>query len=235
MASRVAIDFIGRCSEIRLSQSCTHSYLDRNLRPMNPNNLVIVDVETSGLNPFLHQVLAIGLCPLGGQVEPSTVYVKHETINWSARAKEYFPLYQTDWERYALAPAKAAAEVERFFSSVSSSRPVQLVGHNIGFDLGFLKQLAFLSGKDELTGASHRVLDTYTMLFLLHEKGLIPSSALTSDGAFRYFGIRISETQRHTALGDALATRDLFRAIFDKFDPTFGGHLSDEHRAVAGR
>ena len=132
-------------------------------------------------------------------------------------------------------PRKPLQKLKEFSQASHPLVRFQLVGHNIGFDLGFLKQLAFLSGKDELTGASHRVLDTYTMLFLLHEKGLIPSSALTSDGAFRYFGIRISETQRHTALGDALATRDLFRAIFDKFDPTFGGHLSDEHRAVAGR
>ena len=44
-------------------------------------------------------------------------------------------------------------------------------------------------------------------------RGLVPDAALTSDGAFKHFGIRVDEPQRHTALGDAITTRELARAI----------------------
>ena len=202
---------------------------------MTPNNIVVVDVETSGLNPYQHQLLAVGLCPLWGLVEPTTIFVKHTGITWSPRAKDYFSGYQVEWEQRAVAPARACADVEGYFVRVSPTRPVQLVGHNIGFDVGFLKQLAFLAGKDELAGASHRFLDTYTMLYLLSSKGLIPNSALTSDGAFKHFGIRINDSQRHTAIGDALATRELVRVLLERFDNALGNPLSPEQRAFGGR
>jgi DNA polymerase-3 subunit epsilon len=53
------------------------------------------------------------------------------------------------------------------------------------------------------------------MLYLLYLKGILPSSALSSDGAFGYFGIKVPEGDRHTALGDALATRELVLRLFD--------------------
>ena len=140
---------------------------------MNPSNLVAVDVETSGLNPFTHQLLAVGLCPFRNSVAPTTIYVRHNKIAWSPQASRFFERYQADWEREAVEPAKAIKRIEAFFANVSANRPAQLVGHNVAFDLGFLKQLASQGGKDELEGVSHRTLDTHTMLFLLNQLGLI--------------------------------------------------------------
>jgi DNA polymerase-3 subunit epsilon len=188
---------------------------------MNTSNLVAVDVETSGLSPFKHQLLAVGLCPFQDVIDPITVYVRHTTVNWTDNAKRYFSKYQYAWEREALEPPIACAKIEAFFRRVSPNRPVQLLGHNIGFDSGFLRQLANQSGKDELVGASHRTIDTHTMLFLLNRSGLVPDSAMKSDGAFEYFGIKVEDSDRHTASGDAIATRDLALAIFALFDKEF--------------
>jgi DNA polymerase-3 subunit epsilon len=202
---------------------------------MPPSNVVVIDVETSGLNPFQHQLLAVGLCPLWGPEEATTIFIKHPSITWTPAAKEYFHKYQSEWEHRAISPTRACREIEAYFSRVSANRPVQLVGHNIAFDVSFLKQLAFLAGKDELVGASHRVLDTYTMLFLLNQKGLIPSSALTSDGAFKHFGIRVNEAQRHTAMGDALATRELVQALLERFEKVLSVQLPAEQWAIGRR
>ena len=188
---------------------------------MNPSNLVAVDVETSGLNPFTHQLLAVGLCPFRNSVAPTTIYVRHNKIAWSPQASRFFERYQADWEREAVEPAKAIKRIEAFFANVSANRPAQLVGHNVAFDLGFLKQLASQGGKDELEGVSHRTLDTHTMLFLLNQLGLIPSAAMTSDGALKHFGVVVDDSKRHTALGDAIATRQLLQAIFELFGQVF--------------
>jgi hypothetical protein len=75
--------------------------------------------------------------------------------------------------------------------------------------MAFLAKLAALAGQEGFAGLSHRSVDTHTLLFLLCLMGDIPSSALTSDGAFDYFGIRVPDEIRHTALGDALATSKL--------------------------
>ncbi|MHB8160616.1 MAG: 3'-5' exonuclease [Thermoleophilia bacterium] len=179
------------------------------------SNLVIIDIETSGVNPFRHDPLAIGLVPLTEGVSPLVVYIRPETIKWSEEAKENFAKFETEWNTNALKPVDACTKIERYLSHVSNQGSVTTIGHNIGFDVAFLRKIAFLAGKDEISFMSHRVLDTHTMLYLLFLKGEIPSSALNSDGAFKFFGINIPDERRHTALGDALATRELVLKLLD--------------------
>jgi DNA polymerase III epsilon subunit-like protein len=174
---------------------------------------VVVDVETSGVNPFIHDVLAVGLVPLASEIEPCTVYVRPSEVKWSAYARANFAKYAQVWETEAVAPSVACAMIESYFARIGRGEKVTLIGHNIGFDLAFLRKLAFLAGKDEIAGASHRALDTHTILYLLHLGGQIPADAVTSDGAFRHFEINVPERLRHTAIGDAVATRDLFQKL----------------------
>ena len=103
-------------------------------------------------------------------------------------------------------------------SKPSLETRLTVVGHNVGFDVAFLRQLAFQAGLNEVPLISHRVIDTHTMLYLLHLSGVIPEDALSSDGAFRHFEIGPQAFARHTALGDALATRELFMRVLELWD-----------------
>ena len=64
---------------------------------------------------------------------------------------------------------------------------------------------------------SHRSIDTHTLLWTLASLGMVPPSACSSDGAFGHYKVSPPKELRHTALGDALATRDLLEAILDDF------------------
>lgn len=171
--------------------------------------VVVVDVETSGVNPFRHEVLAVALVPLLGEAAPLEIYVRTQAIEWNARAREIFRSYERRWAVRAVEPAVACERIERYLADTFAGRPVTPIGHNIGFDVAFLRKLAFLGGRDQLKHLSHRGIDTHTLLYLLYLKGKIPEAALTSDGAFRKFGVNLPSTERHTALGDALATKQL--------------------------
>ena len=184
---------------------------------MNPRskNLLVVDVETTGTNPFRHNVMAIACVPFAGDIPTLELYVAHEKVVWSEYAKKQFDRYALKWETNAISAGNACAVIEQYLSLYYPGESVTLVGHNIGFDMAFLRKLAFEGGRDELAGISHRTVDTHTMLYVLYEQGKLPSSALTSDGAFRHFGIRIRESERHTALGDAFATKTLASKLFE--------------------
>lgn len=179
--------------------------------------LLVLDLETSGVNPFRHQVLSVGMVPLNGNEQPKVVYVRPKEICWTEYAQEHFAKYAAEWEAKAVPPTQACVEIERYLVDRFPHTAVTPVGHNVGFDVAFLRQLAFDGSRDQLAGLSHRAIDTHTLLYLLFHGGLIPSSALTSDGAFRHFGITVPKPLRHTALGDVVATRDLVRALLKRF------------------
>jgi DNA polymerase-3 subunit epsilon len=183
--------------------------------------LVVVDVETSGLNPFRHELLSVTFVPFAADVEPLEVYVKADSIEWSPYARKIFDKYSEDWMLKSTSPDIACEKIEHYLRKVFLGEKATPVGHNVGFDMSFLKRLAFLGGREEIDGLSHRAIDTHTLLYLLCLKGEIPSSALNSDGAFKYFGIQVPEHLRHTATGDAVATKHLVSRLFEEF----GVHL----------
>jgi DNA polymerase-3 subunit epsilon len=191
------------------------------------DDLIVIDVETSGVNPFRHQLLSVALSPFDESLQSEVVYIRHEKIEWTPFALQNFSKFAADWERSAMSPESACEAIERYLRRLFPDRAAVAVGHNIGFDIAFLRQLAFLGGRDELEGLSHRSLDTHTMLYLLSAAGRIPASALTSDGAFEHFNIEINERDRHTAPGDVVATRDLLRKLLESFNAGVGAFYDD--------
>jgi DNA polymerase III epsilon subunit-like protein len=185
----------------------------RKMVDLSNRPIVVVDLETSGVNPFRHEVLAVGLAPLDRGLPPLSVYVRPERIQWTEYAERNFERFSGEWNAESISPAEACVSIERYLAEVFSGKPVTPLGHNVGFDLAFLRKLAFLGGRDQLAGLSHRAIDTHTLLYMLASKGQIPHDAATSDGAFRHFGIAVDG--RHTAIGDAIATRDLVYRLLE--------------------
>lgn len=180
---------------------------------LNTKDLVVIDVETSGVNLFRHALLSVALVPFDDELPPQVVYVRPSAIEWSEFARKNFERFAFDWDAQALPPEQACLVIENYLSNLFPGRAVTPVGHNVAFDLGFLKKLAFLGNRDEIAGLSHRAVDTHTLLYLLALRGKVPDAATKSDGAFNHYGITFAEGSRHTALGDAQATKELLRLI----------------------
>lgn len=185
------------------------------MNQLNHENLVAIDLETSGINPFKHDVLSIALVPIDEKLPPKTLYIRHNSIEWSSFAYSNFLRFSSTWEENCIDPNQACEEIENYLRRTFHGNIATPIGHNIGFDVAFLRRLAFQAGRDQLAGLSHRALDTHTMLFVLNYQKKIPKEALSSDGAFSYFNIDIQEKHRHTAIGDAEATRTLFKLMLN--------------------
>jgi DNA polymerase III epsilon subunit-like protein len=181
----------------------------------DPKTLLALDVETTGSDPAIHQILAASVVPIWDPETSCTVLVRHDALTWSETGARYFRAYRHEWERNAVTSEAAASALSTYLASLDAHGELLFVGHNVGFDLSFLKQI--FRGQD-IPRVSHRSIDTHTMLRVLAWLGRIPESACTSSGAFEYFGVGPAPRGRHTSLGDALATRQLFLKLVSEYD-----------------
>jgi DNA polymerase III epsilon subunit-like protein len=179
-------------------------------------NLVVVDTETTGENPFIHEILSAAFLPIALE-ERLEVHVKvNDNASWTSYGRDLFSNFEEQWTADAVDAAEAVRRIEEFIQDNFQGEEINLVGHNVAFDRFFLARLASRAGATSIRGISHRTIDTYSLLTILQLLGRIPKSATSSSGAFSYFGIEVPKSQRHTAMGDAVATKQLFLRVLNE-------------------
>ena len=180
------------------------------------DQILVIDTETGGLNPQEHSLLSLGMTSWCGQ-HAQEFFVLEDQLVTNPRSMEINRI-DLDWLRvHGKSPQDTCEHIDAFINRIPQ-RPLILAGHNISFDLAFLRRLYRLAERPLPKAFSHRSIDTHSLLWLLAQRGDIPMSACTSDGAFAHFDIEIPEEQRHTALADAIATHELLQKILRLFE-----------------
>jgi len=156
---------------------------------------VALDIETTGLKADREAIIEIGAVKFRG----AEVLESWETLVNPGR-----PLPRKIQQLTGIVPDQLAAApllpavAGRLYTFVKDH---PLVGHNIAFDLGFLRE--------HNIPLSNPTLDTFDLASLL-----MPYAARYNLGALASdLGIHFPE--QHRALPDALATKDLFLSLFD--------------------
>jgi len=176
------------------------------------NRLLFIDTETGGLDPQKHSLLTIGIVVWDKKLgelfsDEYAVYSDKYIVTKSALRINHFN--EEDHRRKAIAPKEIVCKFheikENYFQEFST---IPLAGHNTTFDIQFLKQLFVACGRSFEKLFSHRIVDTYSVIKFLVDCGYIPNTINSSAKAFEYF--RISVNGRHTAIGDARATMQLY-------------------------
>jgi DNA polymerase-3 subunit epsilon len=170
--------------------------------------LVVIDTETGGLDPSEHSILSLAAVVwVDGAIEGKFQVVVHEpNMSVTLEALRINGFTKEILETEGVSPVTAAHDLR--------SR-VTLAGHNVGFDLGFLKRLYRLAGmstKEYESRFSHRALCTQTLALALEAAGRCDFKSTGLNGLCEYFGIAIREggaRGRHDALEDATATAKL--------------------------
>lgn len=178
--------------------------------------LLFVDTETGGLDPARHSLLSLGMVvwengKIGDAVE---VLVNDGKLSATAEALSVNGIDLERHRQQALSPSQAMEQLLRFINrQFPRQRKITLAGHNVQFDINFLTR--FFSGNktDFSSYFSHRMIDTSSILHYLYLAGRLKHRAISSDKAFALFEIRVE--RRHTALGDAIATAQLFTKLVD--------------------
>lgn len=166
-------------------------------------NLVFVDIETTGLNPELHEITEIGALV----VEPKNFRIVKE---YSAKVRpekigsaDPEALELTGYSEKSWREARSLDEVLREFNEISPGGI--LIGYNFTFDWSFLER-AFLKCKITPNFDYHRI----DVMSIAYFKILDDPEAkeLRLSRMCERFGIR--RGREHSALEDARATYKLF-------------------------
>ena len=182
---------------------------------------VVVDCETTGLDPRRDRIVSIGAVRTHG----ARIYA-HANLDTLIDPATAIPRTSTAIHGIDNAMVEGAPEIGAglgYLERVSGNCVV--IGHNIGFDLAILAAESRRCGKSWSTPF---FLDTGHLVAVL-EPDL---HSLDLDAVCRHFGVAVGG--RHTALGDALSAAELFTRILPLLEDQGVVTLGDA-LAFAGR
>ncbi len=189
---------------------------------MNNKRILFVDTETGGLNPNKHSLLSIGLTVWENKriVETKELFIKHETFNITPQAIAINKINLVELTNISSDPKVVLDEIIQFLNrNFGDDMPVTIAGHNINFDVSFIKVFFSNHNVDFNKYFCHRFIDTASILKYLYYSGTIEEDLSSSDKALKYFNIEVNK--RHSALGDAIGTAELFSRLVELIEPKY--------------
>jgi len=134
----------------------------------------------------------------------------HQALTWSTDAERVHGVKIAD-TRNSPIPSHVADSLIEFikthtrYDDLNTNR-IMLCGHNPSFDAYFTRQLLFLGGKERSIRMHHRMIDTFSLGYVMY--GIKSSNELFK---------KISSTSReiHTAIADARLTLEALRHMYN--------------------
>lgn len=178
--------------------------------------IVALDTETSGLDPFKHSLISFALVPVESGHSHLMRYLKTGlTTQWDPWAYDNFRKDIENYNAHAVTCDVAYEAMRDYIVAELKVAEIIVVGHNIGFDIAFMKQLAHRANK-QFGGIHYRSIDTFVLMHDLYMRGHVGPESLSLSGACKFFNVELSEAAKHTALGDATATMELYKKIAER-------------------
>lgn len=176
--------------------------------------LLFIDTETGGLDPEKHSLLSVGFVvwdSILGECYSAEYRLKSENYSITRTAQKINKLTESDFfdainQKELIQKFEEIKEI--YFPDYAA---IPLAGHNTQFDVQFIKKMFKDNRRSFDNIFLHRIVDTYSILKFLHDAGIITDKIGSSAQAFKFFGIIVDG--RHTALGDAKATMQLYEKM----------------------
>lgn len=184
------------------------------------NKILVFDTETGGLDPAEHSLLTLGAVILGsdGSIistlslvinEGAALSVTDQALKVNGLTVEYI-------REKGMTPEEATRTLETWLTNNGLIRGITLAGHNVSFDIGFLKRLYRLAGRTFDKKFSYRSLCTQSIAMFLTFAGVANYTKTSLDALTSFYDIQIRQggaTGTHDALEDAIATAKLLTCL----------------------
>lgn len=175
-------------------------------------DLVFLDVETTGLDPEVHEMFEVGLTKtdVKGEILGSLYYwiVPQHLQTASPQALALNGYYRRKMTEPCEGRVHGAVRQEVAEEIVIFTEGVHLVGCNPGFDASFVR--AFLLAEQHVPLWHHRMIDLESLAIGIEPDVSHGVPMGLSELAETFNKSEIPEEDRHTAKGDVEATRVLY-------------------------
>lgn len=188
---------------------------------MSNNLLVFLDTETGGLDPTNSSLLTAAYILYDTTAKKILnkleFAVRHDPYLVSAGALNTNKIDLVQHHAIAAKPEQCIEMTKEWLYPYYKDQPANLVGHNVAFDVGFTRQMYKDQGHVDLFGKlfSHRITDTMGIAQFLKDAGKLAVDRCSLTHLLRHFNISVEVKDRHTALGDALATLSLYEKLLE--------------------
>lgn len=177
--------------------------------------ILFIDTETGGQIPGKHSLLSAALVvwDINNGIVDSIEFFLHS--NDYVYTEEAIKINKFNIEEHKLKAIPAIEFIKSIDLFCAKHFPegylIPLGGHNIQFDVNFLKVLYSSQNRSFNSRFSHRTLDTYSIGKYLFDCRLLDIDSLSSSKLFSNFKIDIKN--RHSAIDDAKATAMLYERM----------------------
>ena len=184
--------------------------------------LLVVDTETGGLDPAQESLLSLAAVVLedGEIVDTLSIYINEPEIIANPKALEINGIDLDKVREVGMSPSDAVNHLEFFIRKYWGSLwNVTLGGHNVSFDVGFLRRLYRLAGRKY--PFTYRVVCSQTGFALFMYAGKFREKPTSLNSACAHYGITIREggvSGAHNALEDAIASAKLITKLVEEIN-----------------
>jgi DNA polymerase-3 subunit epsilon len=178
------------------------------------DRLLFIDTETGGLEPNKHSLLSLGIAVWdqhNSVIHSEQMFIRNNSFCTTEHALNKNKLNIEIHNISAVPQINVIKRLQQIKELYFDNTNLPLAGHNTYFDASFLKILFQRNRRSFSKMFLHRMIDTYSIYTYLQFAKKINSNMRSSTDAFKYFNIKVDG--RHTALGDVLATVELFEKM----------------------
>ncbi|PLX09080.1 MAG: hypothetical protein C0596_04575 [Marinilabiliales bacterium] len=134
------------------------------------NKILFIDTETGGLDPQKYSLLSVCLVVWENNQITKTkeILINDGVLYVTDEALSINNINIEEHKKLAIPSIDAILEIKQFVKETFFHKEkITLAGHNVQFDLNFLKQLFYKHDESFHSIFSHRIIDTSSILYYL--------------------------------------------------------------------
>lgn len=184
---------------------------------MTEDKILFFDVESGGLDDSKHSLLRIGLViwKNGIILDKLEIFIKSDNYCYDEESMKINKIDLNWLTINGISEQQAIEEINSFVNKYFPNSKALLGGHNIYFDIAFLKRLYRENSISFSSYFEHRTIDTCSIMKYLYFCDKLPKQVQSLTSACKYFNFEIDDNERHGALYDAEITSEVFTKLLE--------------------